>query len=133
MARNTNANVDQHNARFVFVDSGDQFYIELLERAAVAFSGILDASMQVECSYSIQTVLRELFGRHGSESSSLWDMLSDQCRNSLSMLRKSSFILHKPLQHLPTKRPIIECEQVKDFRSWLNLWYKITAAKIRHV
>uniref|UniRef100_A0AAF5Q436 Serine/threonine-protein kinase ATR n=8 Tax=Wuchereria bancrofti TaxID=6293 RepID=A0AAF5Q436_WUCBA len=132
LACSTNTNVDQHNARFVFVDSGEQFYIELLERAAVAFSGILDASMQVECSYSIQTVLRELFGRHGSESSNLWDMLSDQCRSSLSMLRKSSFILHKPLQHLPTKRPIIECEQVKDFRSWLNLWYKITAAKIRH-
>ncbi|KAL4003694.1 FAT domain family protein [Acanthocheilonema viteae] len=129
LMRNTNA--DRHNARFVFVDSGKQFYIELLERAAVAFSGILDASMQVECSYSIQTILRELLGKHGSESSHLWDSLSDQCRNSLSMLRKSSFILHKPFQYLPAKRPIIECEEVKDFRSWLNLWYKITASKIR--
>ncbi|CAG9534937.1 unnamed protein product [Cercopithifilaria johnstoni] len=126
-----NTNVDGNNARFIFVDSGEQFYIELLERSAVAFSGILDASMQVECSYSIQTVLRELFGRHGSESSHLWNLLSDQCRDSLSMLRKSSFILHKPVQCLPAKRPIIECEEVKDFRSWLNLWYKVTAAKIR--
>lgn len=81
-----------------------QFHIELLERAAVAFSGILDASMQVECSYSIQTVLRELLGKQDSESSHLWNLLSDQCRNSLSMLRKSSFILHKPLQYLPAKR-----------------------------
>ncbi|VDK68004.1 unnamed protein product [Onchocerca ochengi] len=128
LARNING--DHHNVRFVFVDSGEKFYIELLERAAVAFSGVLDASMQVECSYSIQTVLQELLGRHGSVNSHLWDLLSEQCQNSLAMLRKSSFILHKPLQQLPSKRPIIECEQVEDFRSWLNLWYKITAAKI---
>ncbi|VDO53874.1 unnamed protein product [Onchocerca flexuosa] len=128
LARSNNG--DQHNVRFVFVDSGEQFYIELLERAAVAFSGVLDASMQVECSYSIQTVLQELLGKHSSENSHLWDLLSEQCQNSLSMLRKSNFILHKPFQQLPSKRPIIECEQVKDFRSWLNLWYKITAAKV---
>uniref|UniRef100_A0A915PRR5 Serine/threonine-protein kinase ATR n=1 Tax=Setaria digitata TaxID=48799 RepID=A0A915PRR5_9BILA len=127
----SNANGDRHSARFVFVDSGEQFYIELLEQAAVAFSGVLDASMQVECSYSIQTVLRELLGRNSSESSHLWDLLSSQCRNSLAMLRKSSFILHRPHQQLTTTRPIIECGKVKDFRSWLNLWYKITASKIR--
>ncbi|VDN03079.1 unnamed protein product [Thelazia callipaeda] len=118
------------DVHLIFVDFEEKFYVELLERAAVAFCGIIDASMQVECSYSIQTVLRELLGKDGSNSH-LWDSLSDQCQDSLSMLRKSNFILHKPAKELPTKRPVINCGEAVDFRSWLILWYKLIASRIR--
>ncbi|VDK38224.1 unnamed protein product, partial [Gongylonema pulchrum] len=167
LALGPNGGAHRNDDEFVFVNAGKRFYVELLEQAAIAFSGILDAGVQVECSYSIQTVLRELLGKNGADRANIWGLLSEQCRNSLSMLRYSSFTLHQPAQQLPTKRfhcceehrwlrneksgrhdeasftlsdeiitdptfrPIIDCEEAKDFKSWMNLWYKVAAGNVR--
>lgn len=76
-----------------------QFFVELLENAAVAFAGILDASTQEECSYSIQMTLRELFGEEGDKAQTIWNSLSKSCVKELAFFRKTNFTQHgRPLQ-----------------------------------
>lgn len=84
-----------------------QFNVELLERAAAAFSGIVDANAQELCSYSIQMVLRELIGRNGAAGEALWNALSERCHKEVHMLRSSNFTRKGPPKQLPTQRSVL--------------------------
>ncbi|KHN71426.1 hypothetical protein Tcan_02277, partial [Toxocara canis] len=101
---NSALQIDRRSAEIVFVDGRDPFYVEVLERAATAFSGILDASAQELCSYSIQMVLRELVGRNSENGEAIWNSLSERCRKEVHMLRSSSFTRKGPPNELPSQR-----------------------------
>lgn len=78
--------------------------MQLLEYAAITFTNLLDAAAHVECSFGIQNILKELLGKKGCDTDDIWDALSTQCRESLSLLRESNFTLNEDDCSLSQKR-----------------------------
>uniref|UniRef100_A0A0N5AZ30 Serine/threonine-protein kinase ATR n=1 Tax=Syphacia muris TaxID=451379 RepID=A0A0N5AZ30_9BILA len=123
--------VDRRSQALVFVDSGTKFFVELLEKAAIAFAGIMDATTQEECSYSIQMTLRELLGRNRKECEDIWKSLSKTCAKELALFRKTNFTQLTRFTLPSFNSAIIDSAEVADCMSWMSNWYMFGAKKIR--
>lgn len=125
--------IDRRSKEIIFVDAGDVFFTELLERLSTSFSGILDAATQEECAYSIQMTLRELLHRNSENSCDLWNTLSEQCKKELSVFRATNYTHVGQIQGIPAKGPIIGSNEADGYAKWMSIWYIFGAKKTRDV